>query len=174
MYLTMVQVAPEDGKASEGEVYPLTSWASSPAVRRAMQGNRSRDTKPELAVRRLVHSRGLRYRVCVRPLPLVRRTADLVFFRARVAVFIDGCYWHGCPLHHRLAKANADYWSAKVLGNATRDQETTKILESEGWTVLRFWEHEEPVAVAARIEEIVLGGCAFGVGGSDTLDEPTR
>lgn len=75
----------------------VESWASTPGRRRNMQAIRSRDTKPELAVRRLVHAAGLRYRVGVRPEPSLRRTADLVFTKRRVAVFIDGCFWHGCP-----------------------------------------------------------------------------
>ncbi len=113
-----------------------------------MQGNRSRDTAPELAVRRLVHAMGLRYRVNVRPVPTLRRTADLVFPRRRIAVFIDGCYWHGCAAHHRLPRANADYWSAKVARNRARDAATDEMLAAAGWTVLRFWEHESPEAVA--------------------------
>ncbi len=82
-----------------------------------MRGNRSRDTAPELVVRRLVHAMGLRYRVHTRPLPGLRRTADLVFTRQRVAVFIDGCFWHGCPEHHRQPGANSAYWSEKVARN---------------------------------------------------------
>src|SRR4051794_12563501 len=82
-----------------GDVVPADSWASSPAIRKTMQGNRSRGTRPEMALRSAVHRRGLRYRVNARPLPELRRTADLVFRPARVAVFLDGCWWHGCRLH---------------------------------------------------------------------------
>src|SRR5512132_850639 len=96
------------------------SWASSEAVRRVMQANRPRDTAPEWAVRRAVHALGLRYRVSVRPEPTIRRTADLVFTRARVAVFIDGCFWHGCPEHASWPKANADWWRAKIEANQRR------------------------------------------------------
>ncbi|MGI8446713.1 MAG: hypothetical protein ACR2MP_05920 [Streptosporangiaceae bacterium] len=85
---------------------PTPSWASSARSRNVMRGNRSRDTRPELAVRSAVHRRGLRYRVSVRPLPEVRRTADLVFPSERVAVFIDGCYWHGCPEHYVPSLSN--------------------------------------------------------------------
>jgi DNA mismatch endonuclease (patch repair protein) len=94
---------------------------------------------------------GLRYRVAVRPLPALRRTADLVFTRARVAVFIDGCFWHGCPEHYREPKAHQDYWRGKIAGNRRRDAETDQALEQAGWAVLRFWGHEDPAAAAARV-----------------------
>ena len=121
-----------------------------------MQGNRSRDTAPELAVRRLVHATGLRYRVNARPLPALRRTADLMFTRSRVAVFIDGCFWHGCPDHHRLPSANADYWTAKVARNLARDAATDEALRTAGWTVLRFWAHQPPQEVAEAIRTAVV------------------
>ena len=131
------------------------SWAASPAVRRVMQGNKSRDTKPEIAVRSAVHALGMRYRVSARPLAGLRRTADLVFRSARVAVFVDGCFWHGCPAHHSPPKTNAGYWSTKIQGNKSRDSDTTERLRMEGWTVLRFWSHEEPMSVAAQIADVV-------------------
>ncbi|MCV7057759.1 very short patch repair endonuclease [Mycolicibacterium gilvum] len=116
-----------------------------------MQGNRRRDTSPELAVRRLVHAAGLRYRVDAKPVSTVNRRADLVFSRARVAVFLDGCFWHGCPRHLRLPAANAEYWSSKIEGNVRRDHETDEQLRERGWTVRRFWEHEDPTHVASEI-----------------------
>jgi len=128
-----------------------TPWASSDAARKTMQGNRGRDTKAELAVRRLVHAAGLRYRVNARPEPDLRRTADLLFTRARVAVFVDGCYWHGCPEHFSMPATNLVYWSTKIGRNQARDLETITLLEARDWLVLRFWEHEPPVAVAERI-----------------------
>ncbi|BBZ21723.1 very short patch repair endonuclease [Mycolicibacter hiberniae] len=136
---------------------PVTeSWASSEHARLTMRANRSRDTKPELAVRRLVHAMGLRYRVDFPPLPSNRRMrADLVFTRARVAVFIDGCFWHGCPDHHTVARTNAEFWATKVLGNRTRDERTNAVLTDAGWTVLRFWEHEDPSTAAQAIREVV-------------------
>ena len=112
-----------------------TSWASSAAVRRVMQSNRPRDTAPEWAVRRAVHALGLRYRVSVRPEPALRRTADLVFTRARVAVFVDGCFWHGCPEHRTHPRTNATYWAEKIDGTIARDLDTTSQLEATGWTV---------------------------------------
>ena len=131
------------------------SWASSPATRKSMQGNRSRDTKPELAVRSAVHRRGMRFRVAARPQPELPRTADLVLCKSRVAVFVDGCYWHGCPEHHTQPSTNAECWADKIAGNVARDAETTDYLEGAGWTVLRFWEHEDPEAVADRVQQTV-------------------
>lgn len=133
------------------------SWASSAASRKVMQGNRSRDTSPELAVRRRLHATGLRFRVAYRPVPSLRRTADIVFTRQRIAVFIDGCYWHACPEHGTVAKANASYWSEKLARNVVRDTDTTEQLRASGWTVLRFWEHENPDQVAARVAAVVRG-----------------
>lgn len=140
------------------------SWASSPTARRVMLGNRSRDTKPELAVRRLLHAGGLRYRVAFQPVRGLRRTADIVFPRQRVAVFIDGCYWHACPVHGTSAKSNADYWSGKLAGNVARDADTNARLEAEGWTVLRFWEHEDSKSVAAAIMDVVRKATVPGTG----------
>ncbi|MFE0642091.1 very short patch repair endonuclease [Streptomyces sp. NPDC058877] len=119
-----------------------------------MQSNKGRDTKPELALRRAVHALGLRYRVSFRPLPAVRRTGDLVFTRAHLVVFLDGCFWHGCPAHHTAAKTNADYWASKVEKNRERDRETDRLLEAAGWAVLRVWEHEDPIAAASRVRDL--------------------
>lgn len=132
-------------------------WASSPASRAVMQSNRRRDTSPELAVRRLAHAQGLRYRVDAKPLPQLNRRADLVFTRAKVAVFIDGCYWHGCPEHGTAAQTNADYWRTKIARNRERDAETNERLSDAGWLVLRAWEHEDPEAVVARVIDAVRG-----------------
>ncbi|WDG33638.1 very short patch repair endonuclease [Streptomyces sp. CA-278952] len=130
---------------------PEGSWASSAARRRNMQAIRSRDTKPERLIRRLVHANGLRYRVAARPLPDLRRTADLVFRPAKVAVFIDGCYWHGCPEHYVSPKTNPGYWSDKVARNVARDRDTDERLSAAGWLVLRFWEHQSSDACALSI-----------------------
>ena len=131
------------------------SWATSEVVRQQMQANRSRDTKPELALRSRVHELGLRYRVAARPLPSFRRTADLVFTRTRVAVFLDGCFWHGCPDHHRPSRRNEEFWREKIARNRERDAETDKLLEEAGWTVVRIWEHEEPELAALKVRETV-------------------
>ncbi|WP_268239627.1 very short patch repair endonuclease [Micromonospora yangpuensis] len=129
--------------------------ASSDAITRVMRGNRGRDTQPEMRVRRAVWSIGLRYRVGIRPLPSMRRTADLVFTRAKVAVFVDGCYWHGCPAHYRPARLNAEFWASKIEGNRRRDVETDLRLRQAGWTVLRIWEHEEAAVAADRVRAAV-------------------
>ncbi|MEU4794090.1 very short patch repair endonuclease [Micromonospora tulbaghiae] len=131
------------------------SWASSHGVRKSMQSNTGRDTKPELALRRAVHALGLRYFVSRRPIRSVRRTADLVFPRLRLAVFLDGCFWHGCPQHHTVAKTNAAFWAEKVTTNRRRDADTDARLTAEGWTVLRIWEHEAPAEAADRVAETV-------------------
>lgn len=135
---------------------PEGSWASSAARRRNMQAIRSRDTKPERVIRRLVHANGLRYRIAARPLPDLRRTADMVFRPAKVAVFIDGCYWHGCPEHYVSPKTNPGYWSDKVARNMARDRDTDQRLTEAGWLVLRFWEHQNSDACALTIVKAVL------------------
>jgi DNA mismatch endonuclease (patch repair protein) len=134
---------------------PSGSWASNPTARATMQANRSRDTKPEMVLRRAVHAMGLRYRVSFRPLPGLRRTADLVFTRAKVAVFVDGCFWHGCADHHVAAKTNARFWADKVRQNRERDADTNARLNSAGWLVLRFWEHEELSDAAETVAQFV-------------------
>lgn len=117
-----------------------------------MQRQRTRDTEPELAVRRLLHAAGLRYRVDVAPLPGLRRRADIVFGPAKVAVFIDGCFWHGCPEHGaRPTTANPAYWREKVVRNQDRDADTDARLSAAGWLSIRCWEHEDPKQVAERV-----------------------
>lgn len=127
------------------------SWASSAGNRASMQGNRSRDTKPELVLRRAVFALGLRYRVAYRPLRQVRRSADLAFTRVKVAVFLDGCFWHGCPEHYTKPKTNAEFWAKKYSTNRARDRQTDQLLKDAGWTTIRIWEHEDLLAAAARI-----------------------
>ncbi|MEY2243628.1 very short patch repair endonuclease [Streptomyces sp. BF23-18] len=115
----------------------------------------SKDTNAELAVRRLLHAAGLRYRVEY-PVPgMARRRIDVAFTRAKVAVLIDGCFWHGCPEHATRPKANAEWWREKLDRNMARDRETTEHLVTQGWVVLRFWEHETPEEVTARVASTV-------------------
>ncbi|WP_436317692.1 very short patch repair endonuclease [Streptomyces atratus] len=116
-----------------------------------MAANRGRDTKPERLLRSILHSRGLRYRVNARPLPDLRRTADLVFTKAQVAVFVDGCYWHGCPDHYRPAMRHSRFWQDKIQGNQVRDADTNRRLRERGWTVVRVWEHEDPRRAAEKV-----------------------
>ncbi|WBP88090.1 very short patch repair endonuclease [Kitasatospora cathayae] len=139
------------------ERLPEDSKASSLAVRSSMRANRGRDTKPEKALRSLLYKQGLRYRVDAQPLAGLRRRADLVFTKARVAVFVDGCFWHVCPDHHREARRNSEFWQRKFRENQQRDIETTRLLEEADWTVIRAWEHEDPEDVARRVVEAVRG-----------------
>ncbi len=131
------------------------SWASSPHARSTMRANRGRDTTPELAVRRLVHGAGLRFRVNARPETDLRRTVDLLFRRSRVVVLIDGCFWHGCPQHHQAPRTNAQFWSDKIRRNRERDAETDRILAERGWSVMRFWEHEVRTDVDRVAAEVI-------------------
>lgn len=132
------------------------SWASSEHARLTMRANRSRDTKPEMLIRRELHRRGRRFRVAYRPLPEDRRrTVDIAFTRLKVAVHIDGCFWHGCEDHFIPPKTNSEYWQQKIAGNRARDLDTDSRLEAQGWTVLRFWEHEDPAEVVAVIEGVL-------------------
>jgi DNA mismatch endonuclease (patch repair protein) len=118
-----------------------------------MQANRGRDTSPELAVRSRLHALGLRYRVAT-PLPIDRRRrADVYFSRVGLYVFIDGCYWHGCPDHYIEPKTNVDFWRAKIEGNRLRDVDTTVRLQALGYEVLRFWEHSDPEQIAREIAD---------------------
>jgi DNA mismatch endonuclease, patch repair protein len=119
-----------------------------------MRANRRRDTEPERRIRQQLHSCGLRYRVDLPiRLPGTRLIRpDVVFTRARLAVFIDGCFWHGCPEHKGRPKANSHYWGPKINGNIERDRRQTVALIAAGWTVLRFWEHEPATDVAQQIE----------------------
>jgi DNA mismatch endonuclease (patch repair protein) len=112
---------------------------------------RRRDNKPEMAVRRILHAAGARYRVCHRIPGQRRRTIDIAFLGARVAVYIDGCFWHGCPDHEHPPKANAAWWTAKIAMNKARDAAATAQLHELGWTVLRFWQHESPNGVASAV-----------------------
>lgn len=125
-------------------------------VRRRMANTRGRNTNPEMAVRRELHRLGYRYRINYAPVAGVRRTADIAFTRRKVAVFIDGCFWHGCPKHYRPSTGpRAGFWSAKIEANVRRDLDTTGLLEGTGWSVRRFWEHEEPSNVVGEIAELL-------------------
>jgi len=124
---------------------------SSPDVSARMSRQRRRDTEPELLLRRELHRRGMRFRVDA-PIPgLPRRRADVVFTRARIAVFVDGCFWHGCPEHATQPASNAQWWATKLTRNVERDRETDEHLRATGWTVLRFWEHADMAAASAAV-----------------------
>lgn len=128
---------------------------SSAEARRRMQSVRQKNTSAESALRRELHARGLRYRIQVPVLTKPRRVADVAFSGLRVAIFVDGCFWHGCPQHATWPKQNAEFWRAKIIANQQRDRDTDERLRAEGWKVVRAWEHEPPERVAAKIATIV-------------------
>ncbi len=121
-----------------------------------MRANRRRDTAPERLLRSELHRRGLRFRVDV-PIRYGEHVVrpDVVFPGARVVVFIDGCFWHACPIHGTSPKANSDYWAPKLRENVERDLRNTEGLEAAGWHVLRLWEHEPTRAAADAVERAV-------------------
>ena len=125
------------------------------AVRNVMKANRGVDTKPELKLRSQIHKSGLRYAIDVRPESDINRRADLVFRSAKVAVFVHGCFWHGCPKHYTSPKSNKEYWAQKVRKNRERDQETQRLLRKRGWKVLVFWEHQNSEACSQVVVDSV-------------------
>lgn len=116
-----------------------------------MSNTRQTGGAAEMAIRRELFRRGLRYRVNYKVLKSPRRVADIVFTRKKIAVFVDGCFWHGCPEHVTWPKRNADFWREKIETNRLRDEDTNTRLRKAGWVVLRFWEHEPPTQVADAI-----------------------
>ena len=128
---------------------------SSDRVSEQMSRVARRDTRPELALRREIYGRGMRYRVDAAPVSNMRGRADVLFRSARVAVYVDGCFWHGCSEHGVLPKRNREWWRAKLQATRRRDRATERELRSLGWAVLRIWEHEDPVEAAIRIEATV-------------------
>lgn len=124
-----------------------------PRVRRRMERQRRRDTVPELALRQALHAAGYRYRVNLKVPGSPRRTIDIAFTRARIAVFIDGCFWHGCPQHYTDPKTRQEFWKSKISGNRQRDLSTSRILSAQGWTVVRYWEHVLPAAMLDDLTE---------------------
>jgi DNA mismatch endonuclease (patch repair protein) len=135
-------------------------WPGVPEARRAiMRANRRRDTGPELAIRSLVHRAGLRFRVDYPVKPPGHRSVrpDIVFPARRIAIYVDGCFWHCCPIHGSRPATNTQYWDGKLAANAARDARVTEALEGAGWTVVRFWEHEDASEAATRIVALVRG-----------------
>jgi DNA mismatch endonuclease (patch repair protein) len=116
---------------------------------------RQKGTRAEIDLRSALHARGLRYRLHVPLLKKPRRIADIVFSRAKVAVFVDGCFWHGCPEHASWPKSNADFWREKIETNRSRDADTDQRLHALGWETVRIWEHEDASQAASRIAELV-------------------
>lgn len=134
--------------------------ASSSAASSRMRATRQRDTAPELAVRLELQAFGLEFGVDAKPIAGLSRRADLLFEPERVAVYLDGCFWHGCPLHGTWPKANAGYWRDKIRTNQARDRDSDLRLRGAGWTVLRYWEHEDVMTVARDINAAVVASRA--------------
>jgi len=120
-----------------------------------MQATGRRDTSAEMRIRRILYSRGFRYRVDYAPIPGLKRRSDIAFVVLRIAVFVDGCYWHGCPEHGTQAKQNSAFWQDKIATNKKRDLDTNQRFEAAGWEVLRIWEHEDPESAVERIVHLV-------------------
>ena len=120
-----------------------------------MRNQRERDTGPEIVLRAKLHRLGLRFRIHVRPVDGLRREADIVFRPARTAVFVDGCFWHGCPDHATWPKVNAAFWKSKIEANQARDLATNGLLGANGWEVIRVWEHEDMDSAAVKIRVTV-------------------
>jgi DNA mismatch endonuclease, patch repair protein len=130
---------------------PKAPKASSPETRRRMQRVGKRDTPAEMTLRSALHRQGLRFRIDEAPLPGLRRRADVIFKSAKVAVFVDGCFWHGCPIHGTWPQANREWWRRKIERNRQRDSDTDQRLTEAGWRVIRAWEHEDLDEVAQRV-----------------------
>ena len=129
-----------------------------------MRRQARRDTKPEMLLRRALFARGLRYRVDRAPLRGLRRRADIVFAAAKVAVYVDGCFWHCCPQHATMPKNNQQWWIDKLDANVRRDRDTDRQLIDAGWRVVRVWEHEDMQAAADRVMKAVRPGPPYGDG----------
>jgi DNA mismatch endonuclease, patch repair protein len=125
------------------------------AIRRRMQRQRRRDTTLEYSIRRRLHALGYRFRIDYRPEASLRCRGDLVFTRAKVVVFVDGCFWHGCPDHGTTPRNNAAWWTEKLAANIARDLRNTEALVALGWTVVRIWEHEHVDLAVLRVMEAI-------------------
>lgn len=146
---------PREQKVASNERISKPAPSSEAALAR-MKAAKPRDTAPEKALRSALHRKGLRFRIDEKLIGNLNRKADIVFRPVRVAIFVDGCFWHGCPIHGTQAKANAEFWAWKIKQNQERDLDTTNRLEAAGWLVIRVWEHEDPEEASQRIYDIVV------------------
>ncbi|HML39854.1 MAG TPA: DNA mismatch endonuclease Vsr [Bellilinea sp.] len=128
---------------------------SSFAAKRRMEAAKPKDTLPEIKLRAALKELGIDFEVDVKPIEDLKRRADILFREDGIAVFVDGCFWHGCPIHGTQAKANAEFWTEKIKRNKDRDVDTNQRFEAAGWTVIRVWEHEYPIEAAMKIAEII-------------------
>lgn len=140
---------------------PAHPGSSSPQLSVRMSARRRKDTEPEMLLRRALHRRGLRYRTHLRVAGLPRRSIDIAFPRQRIAVFVDGCFWHGCPEHGTWPTSNESWWAQKLATNQARDQDTTSRLTDLGWRVIRIWEHE---SVDGAVDRVRAALAAPGLG----------
>lgn len=140
---------------------PPHPGSSSPALSSRMSRAKRRDTAPEMLLRRELHRRGRHFRVVMKVPGNNRRTIDIAFPRQKLAVFVDGCFWHGCPDHGTAPTANSQWWQQKLAANVARDRDTDRLLDRAGWSVVRVWEHEPLDDAADRVEEalVVVSGC---------------
>jgi DNA mismatch endonuclease (patch repair protein) len=129
---------------------------SSEAALKRMQAAKPRDTAPEKALRSALHRKGLRFRIDQKPIKELNRKADIVFRSVKVVVFVDGCFWHGCPIHGTLAKANPEFWKNKIEQNRARDLDTNRQLKKAGWRIVRVWEHENPEKASQGIYSLIV------------------
>ncbi|MGV0795719.1 very short patch repair endonuclease [Mycolicibacterium elephantis] len=127
------------------------------AIRRRMQRQRRRDTALEVRIRKALHGAGFRFRVDYRPENSLRCRGDIVFTRRKVIVFVDGCFWHGCPIHATAPANNAEWWRKKLDTNVERDRRNTRALQDLGWTVVRIWEHEGTEEAIGRVRAALTG-----------------
>lgn len=125
---------------------------AAPSASERFSKQRTSRTEPEMRLRQRLHARGLRFRTEYKVDGLPRRRADVAFTRARLAVMVDGCFWHGCPEHCVIPKSNTDFWLRKFAANRARDNDTDNRLVELGWTPLRIWEHEDPDWAATLVE----------------------
>jgi DNA mismatch endonuclease, patch repair protein len=132
---------------------------TSPAVSAVMRANPSRNTAPERKLRSILHARGYRFRANLRVEMLgLKVRPDIVFTRHRIAVFVDGCFWHACPAHGTRPRANKHYWLPKLRGVVKRDHRVSKLLDQAGWVVLRVWEHMPTERAADLVEAAIQRG----------------
>ncbi len=129
--------------------------ASTPCARSRMEKQKQRDTGPEMKIRSIIHRAGFRFRTDYRPESSLKTRADIVFPRIKLAVFIDGCFWHSCPIHKTIPKSNTVWWQEKLEANRCRDRAADRALEEFGWTVIRIWEHEDPEQATQKISRIL-------------------
>jgi DNA mismatch endonuclease (patch repair protein) len=129
--------------------------ASSFAAKRRMEAAKPKDTLPEIKLRTALEEIGIHFEVDVKPIENLQRRADILVREDKIAVFVDGCFWHGCPIHGTQAKANAEFWADKIKRNKERDADTNRRLEADGWTVIRIWEHDDYIEAAKKIAQMI-------------------